>query len=46
MNGWTPQMVWRQPQSVHERLVQMLLNDDQQGKQTEGYTENNGFNDR
>jgi hypothetical protein len=28
MNGWTPDMVMRLPQSVHEHLVQMLIDDD------------------
>jgi hypothetical protein len=47
MSGWTPQTVWIQPRSVHERLVQMLLEDDKQTQtQPEGFTVNNGFNDR
>jgi hypothetical protein len=28
MNGWTPEMVMRLPQSVHGSLVQMLIDDD------------------
>jgi hypothetical protein len=39
MSGWTPQTVWSQPRSVHERLVQMLLDDDKQTKnQPDGFT--------
>jgi hypothetical protein len=48
MNGWTPQMVWRLPKSVHAELVQMLLEDDKAHapKSEHGLTLNTGFADR
>lgn len=54
MNGWTPEMVMRQPASVHARLVQMLKDDDKpsttnadsETPQFPGLTLNESINDR
>jgi hypothetical protein len=45
MNGWTPDMVMRLPNSVHRSLVQMLLDDDKPSTPTPdgGFNLTEGF---